>query len=102
MFFCCICYISVKLPQYLLSNLPVSAIVEPNNIFGGTTMSTIFNILDFGAVPDDATDSTAAIQAALAAGKPAVVEVMTNPNIYCQPAMKSGLKSTVSKTPGLD
>lgn len=43
-----------------------------------------------------------AIQAALAAGKPAVVEVMTNPNIYCQPAVKSGLKSTVSKTSGLD
>lgn len=43
-----------------------------------------------------------AIQIALAAGKAAVVEVITDPDIYCQPAIKKGLRSMVSKTPGLD
>lgn len=43
-----------------------------------------------------------AIQAALAAGKPAVVEVMTNPDIYRQPPIKGVKGSLVGVVYGLD
>lgn len=60
---------------------------------------------DFGCHAVRVTDASQigpAIQEALDVGKPAVVEVMTNPNIYCQPSVKKGLASTVSEVPGLD
>ncbi|MBE6726082.1 MAG: hypothetical protein E7576_12985 [Ruminococcaceae bacterium] len=46
-------------------------------------MSSVFNILDFGAVPDGVTDSTAAIQNALDAAGECMGEVVVPPGIYC-------------------
>jgi len=45
-------------------------------------MSNIFNILDFGAIPDDSTDSTAAVQAALDKAGEVMGEVVVPPGIY--------------------
>ena len=45
-------------------------------------MNTVFNILDFGAVPDGATDSTAAIQKALDAAGGCMGEVVVPPGVY--------------------
>ena len=45
-------------------------------------MSTIINILEFGAVPDGKTDCTAAIQAALDKAGECMGEVIVPPGIY--------------------
>ena len=45
-------------------------------------MSNIFNILDFGALPDGETDSTAAIQTALDRAGECMGEVVVPPGIY--------------------
>ena len=46
------------------------------------TMANIFNILDFGAVPDGETDSTAAVQQALDRAGECMGEVIVPPGIY--------------------
>ena len=45
-------------------------------------MENVFNIIDFGAVPDGKTDSTAAIQSALDAAGECMGEVVVPPGIY--------------------
>lgn len=59
-------------------------------------MSTIFNILDFGAVGDGVTDSTKAIQAALDAAAECMGEVIAPPGVYMTGRLKMGPKTKLS------
>ncbi len=61
-------------------------------------MTTIFNILDFGAIPDATTDCTAAIQAALDKAAACMGEVIVPPGIYMTGRLKMGPQTKLSGT----